>query len=94
MSRDRVAKITCYISGGIPIVGMIYFACIPKVSTRDFTAQMALSKFSFWMAIAAGIVFFGGFFRVDPEIRILTILYGIAMCALWLIIAAGHLPVS
>jgi len=55
---------------------------------------MALSRFAFWMAIASGVVFFGGFFRADPEIRILTILYGIAMSLLWLIIAAGHLPVS
>jgi hypothetical protein len=94
MSRDRIAKIGCYIFGGIPIVGLIYLARMPEVSTRDFTAQMALSQFAFWMAIASGIVFFGGFFRADPEIRILTIIYGIAMCFLWVIIAAGHLPVS
>ena len=94
MLRDRVAKIACYIFGPVPIAGLIYFARMPEVSTRDFTAQMALSRFAFWMAIASGVVFFGGFFRADPEIRILTILYGIAMSLLWLIIAAGHLPVS
>jgi len=46
------------------------------------------------MAIAAGIVLFGGFFRQDREIRLLTIIYGIAMCLLWVIIAARHLPVA
>ncbi len=92
--RDRVAKIACYIFGGIPIAGLIYFARIPRPSSLDFRAQMALSQFAFWMAIASGVVFFGGFFRADPEIRILTIIYGIAMCFLWVIIAAAHLPVS
>jgi hypothetical protein len=94
MLRDRVAKIACYIFGGVPIVGLIYFAGLPEISTRDFTAQIALSRFAFWMATASGVVFLGGFFRMDPEIRILTILYGIAMCLLWVIIALGHLPVS
>jgi hypothetical protein len=55
---------------------------------------MALSEFAFWMAATSGVVFFGGFFRADPEIRILTIIYGLAMSFLWLIIAAAHLPVS
>jgi hypothetical protein len=67
---------------------------MPEVSTRDFTGQMALSQFAFWMAISSGVVFFGGFFRANPEIRIITIIYGIAMTFLWVIIAAGHLPVS
>ncbi len=94
MSRDRIAKTACYIFGAIPIVGLIYFARVPKAAALDFKGQMALSRFAFWMAIAAGLVLFGGLFRQDREVRLLTIIYGIAMCLLWLIIAAGHLPVA
>jgi len=72
----------------------MYFARMPKAAALDFSGKMALSRFAFWMAIAAGIVFFSGFFRQDREIRILTMMYGIAMCLLWGIIAAGHLPVA
>jgi hypothetical protein len=67
---------------------------MPKAAAFDFRGQMALSRFAFWMAIAAGVLLVGGFFRQDREIRFLTIIYGIAMCLLWVIIAAGHLPVA
>jgi hypothetical protein len=94
MLVDRVAKITSYAFGGIPIAGLIYFARLPKAAALDFRGQMVLSRFAFWMAIAAGVVFFSGFFRQERDIRILTIMYGMGMCLLWVIIAAGHLPVA
>jgi hypothetical protein len=31
MSRDRIAAIACYISGGTSLLGLIYFALLPKV---------------------------------------------------------------
>jgi len=94
MSRDRVARMVCYVFGTIPIMGLIYFARMPKAAALDFRGQMGLSRFAFWMAIAAGVVCFSGFFRQAREIRILTMLYGAGMGLLWLIIAAGHLPVA
>jgi hypothetical protein len=94
MSVDQVAKITCYSFGGIPIAGLIYFARMPRATGLDFRGQAALSSFAFWMAIAAAVVLFSGFFRRERDIKILTIVYGFGMCLLWLIIAAAHLPVA
>ncbi len=76
------------------MLGLIYFARTPKAAALDFRGQMALARFATWMAVLAAIGLLGGFFRQDKEIRILTIIYGTGMCLLWIIIAAGHVPVS
>jgi hypothetical protein len=94
MSRDQVAGITSYISGGISASGLIYFAHMPNAESFNFRGQMALSRFAMWMAILAAVTLLGGFFRQDRQLRILTIIYGIGMCLLWVIIAAAHLPVA
>lgn len=94
MSRDQVAKLTCYMFGVFPIVGLAYFAFLPKPAPHDFRAQMTLSRFAFSMAGISALVFFCGFLRWEREIKILTLIYGAAMCFLWLIIAAAHLPVA
>jgi hypothetical protein len=80
--------------GELQLLDWYIFARMPRAAALDFTGQMALARFAFWMAIAAGVVLFGGFFRRDREIRLLTIIYGVAMLFLRLIIAAGHLPVA
>jgi hypothetical protein len=94
MSRDRIAGITCYIFGGTSLLGLIYFALLPRAVALDFRGQMALSRFAFWMAACAAVVLFCGFFRQDKRIRMLTTIFGIAMSLLWLLISAGHLPVA
>ncbi len=76
------------------MLGLIYFARMPKAAALDFRGQMALSRFVTWMAVLAAIGLFGGFFRQDKEIRILTIIYGMGMCLMWVIITAGHFPVG
>jgi hypothetical protein len=94
MSRDRIAGITCYISGSVSALGLIYFTFLPKATAHDFRGQMALARFAVWMAIAAGVAFLCGFLRQDRELRILTVIYGVAMSLLWVIIAAAHFPVA
>ena len=94
MSRDRIAGITCYIFGGTSLLGLIYFAFLPKAAALDFRGQMALSRFAFWMAACAAVVLFCGFFRQDRRIRRLAIIFGIAMSFVWVVIAAGNLPVA
>ena len=75
-------------------MGLLFFARMPKPAALDFGRQLTLSRFAFWMMTAAGVVFFSGLFRQDREIRLLTVIYAIAMLFLWLIIAAGNLPVA
>ena len=92
--RGHFARVVCYVFGVIVILGLLYFARVPRPSPLDSRAQIALSQFASWMAAASAVVFFGGVFRTEPQIRILTIVYGLAMSFLWVIIAAAHLPVS
>ena len=94
MSRDQIAGMASYISGGISLFGLIYFALMPKAAALDFRGQMALSRFAFWMAAFAAVALCCGFFGQDSSIRILTIICGIAMSFLWVVIAAGHFPVA
>jgi hypothetical protein len=82
------------IAGGASLLGLIYFAVLPRPAALDFRGKMALSRLAGWMAALAAVTLAGGFFRQKRESRIMTILYGSAMCFLWVVIAAGNLPVA
>jgi hypothetical protein len=84
----------CYVSGGISALGVAYFAFLPKAAAHDFRGQMALSRFAAAMAVLAGATLLGGLFRQDRELKILTIIFGTAMCLMWITIAAAHFPVA
>ena len=94
MSRDQAAGIVCYIAGGISLFGFILFARMPRPAALDFRAQMAVPRFAGWMAVLAGVTVLGGFFRQDRQTRILTIIGAAALFFLWVVIAAGNLPVA
>jgi hypothetical protein len=55
---------------------------------------MALSRLAGWMAALAAVTLAGGFFRRERGSRIMTIVYGSALSFLWIVIAAGNLPVA
>jgi hypothetical protein len=94
MSRDRIAGIASYISAGVSLLGLVYFALLPKAAALDFREQMALSRFASGMAAFAAVALLCGFLRQDSNTRILTIIFGTAMSFLWVVIAAGHFPVA
>jgi hypothetical protein len=95
MSHDDVSRIVSYVFGAVALVGFLYFRHLPKPAALDFRGQMALSRLAFWFGIPTSVtVVLAGFFRRERNAQILTIIYGAAMLFLWLIIAAGNVPVA
>lgn len=95
MSRDSVSRIMSYVFGAVALIGLLYFEHLPKPAALDFRGQMALSRVAFWVGIpTSATVVLAGFFGRERNAQLLTIIYGVGMLFLWLIIAAGHLPVA
>jgi len=95
MSRDNISKVVSYVFGGIAFAGLFFFTALPKAVALDFSGQMSLSRTAFWLGVPTSTaVVLAGCFRRERNARLLTIIYGVGMLFLWLIIAAGHLPVA
>jgi len=75
-------------------MGLVYFALLPRAAALDFRGKMAISRFATWMAISAAMAILSGMFRQARKAKLFTVVVGVGLCLLWIVIAAGNLPVA